>query len=397
MDLRKNVLPFPVLLIIIAVAAIAVTLFQSPTVCSGQWASCANAFGDNANRAEFRARDTINGTGTWQDYSFVIPSTAQIDSVVVRADFFASNTKGKLDVRVSGDGGATYGPAHVVGGNTAEQTFLIDVTNDVAWTPTKLDNTNLKVKAICFKSPTGGADPRCRLDWIPVTVNYTNQTNSTNTTFDFSVSAVPTSAAVNQGQGATSTVTVTLLTGNPQNVALSHSGCPPSTACTFNPTGGSPTYQSTFTAMTNPSVPNGVYPITLTGTGGGLMRSTVFTLTVNATNTTNSTNATFDFSVAVSQAFGNINVTNATNATNTTSTTVTVSLLSGTPQQVTLSQTGCPPFSTCSFTPSSGLPTYTSTFSVMVAPITPPGTYPITLTGTGGLLTRDTLYTVTVN
>lgn len=83
-----------------------------------------------------------------------------------------------------------------------EQTFLIDVTNDLSWTPSKLNNTNFRVNVTCFKSG-GGLSSKCMLDWLPVNVTYTP--------FDFSISANPSNDTVVQGNNATTNVTVTLL------------------------------------------------------------------------------------------------------------------------------------------------------------------------------------------
>jgi len=150
---------------------------NSPTSCSGQWSNCNNAYSDNSQRATATPTDSANKTGQWRDYGFSITNDSTITNVVVRADFYASNYRGWINVRVSGDGGSTFGPSHKVGGNTAEKAYLIDVTNDIAWTPSKLSNTNLRVNVTCYKNTTG-TNPTCRLDWIPVNVTYSQDTCS---------------------------------------------------------------------------------------------------------------------------------------------------------------------------------------------------------------------------
>ena len=259
---------------IFALIVFAVSSQNSPTACAGQWSSCTNAFANDANRATFTATNTLNGSGRWNNFGFSIPNSAQIDSVKVRADFFASNVRGFINVRVSGDGGLTYGSSHIVGGNTAEQTFNIDVTSDLSWTPQKLNNSNFRVNATCFKSPTSSSNPTCRLDWIPVNVTYTE------VPFDFSLSANPSSDVVVQARRKGTIVTVTLLNGTSENVTLSSSGCPPSSTCSFTPSSGLPTYNANFNVTTTSSTPVGSYAITLNGTDGGLSRTTTFTLNV---------------------------------------------------------------------------------------------------------------------
>ena len=259
-----------IIMSVLAIAVIALTSSNSPTACGGQWTSCSNAFADDASRATA----SPSQSGRWNNYGFSTGNGAIINNVTIRADFFATRTSGFINVKVSGDNGATYGPGHVVGGNTAEQTFIIDVTNDLNWTPSMLSNSNFRVNVTCTKQG-GGANPTCDLDWVPVNVTYTP--------FDFSVSSNPSNSSVIQGSNATTTATATLLSGNSQTVSLSYSGCPTNALCSFNPSSGTPTYNSVFTIQTatpNGTTPAGTYNITLSGFGDGKTRSTNYALTV---------------------------------------------------------------------------------------------------------------------
>ena len=98
--------------------------------------------------------------------------------------------------------------------------------------------------------------------------------------FDFSVLVNPKSASVVQGKTASAQVTVLLLINPAKKVALSSSGCPAYAACSFEPSYGNPKFASTFKVATSPSTPPGVYSISIKGTGGGLMRTSYYTLTV---------------------------------------------------------------------------------------------------------------------
>jgi len=261
-------------LLLFAAAVFAVTSLNSPSACSGQWTNCAYAFADDANRTTATATSSSSKTGTWNNYGFSIDDSSVINNVTVRADFFASNSRGYINIKVSGDGGATFGSSHIVGGNTAEQTFLIDVTNDVVWTPSKLSNANLRVNVTCFKQGSRG-NPKCNLDWIPVQVVYTPSP------FDFSVAVNPNNGTVVAGNSTSSVVTVILLSGSTQSVSLSMTGCPASTSCLLIPSVGNPTYTSDLLIFTNVTTPAGTYPLNITGTGGGLSRSAFYTLTVS--------------------------------------------------------------------------------------------------------------------
>lgn len=270
---KSHLLLFLFLTFLFIISVSAVTQLNSPTTCSGLWTDCSNAFADNTNVATASVSTGVNKSGTWQNYGFSIENSSTITNVTVRADFFASKSNGFINVRVSGDGGNTFGPSHIVGGNTVEKTFLINVANDFAWTPGMLSNASLRVNATCFKSG-GAGNPTCKLDWIPVQVMFTP--------FDFTVNSNPNSTTILQGGSANTNVTVTLVGGNSQNVTLSQTGCPSLSTCTFSPSSGNPTYTSLFTIATDPTTPVGTYSINITGTGGGKSRNTIYTLTINS-------------------------------------------------------------------------------------------------------------------
>jgi hypothetical protein len=138
----------------------------SPHSCAGGWTNCNYAYADGSTYAS----GAVGNVGTWTNYGYALMSNSTINSVTVRADFWATKTTGMLDVRVSNDGGSTWGPTHEVGGATKETTYNIDVTSDLSWTPANL--RNLVVEGTCVKSGSG-PNPTCKLDWIPVTVIYT--------------------------------------------------------------------------------------------------------------------------------------------------------------------------------------------------------------------------------
>ncbi len=261
--MKKQIGIFLTSLALFAIIAFAALSTNSPSSCNGEWRNCGNAFGNNANFSTASVTGSDNRTGVWKSYGFSVPASASIDSVKIRADFWATRTSGRALVQVSGDNGATFGPPHAIGGTTSEQTYTIDVTSDLAWTPGKVGN--LTVNVTCYKSG-GGTNPTCRLDWLPVNVTYT--------IFDYSVSASPSSRTVTQGDATTYNVNVTLLGGVSQNVALSSSGCPTDAICTFNASSGSPTYASVLTVDTGASTPAGNYTIVINASGDGKSRIT---------------------------------------------------------------------------------------------------------------------------
>ena len=269
-------LSFSALFLLLASIAFATVSFQSPTTCSGQWTNCSNAFADNINRATATVSSSTPKTGLWHNYHFALPSDATIESVKVRSDFFASNKRGYLAVQVSDNGGSSFGPTHVIGGNTLEQTFWIDVTQDFAWTPATLSDANFQLIGTCFKNG-GGSNPTCRLDWIPVEVTWTQNQSA----FNFTLEANPSSATIVAGNPANTTVTATLISGTPEEVFLSEAGCPPGYVCSFTPGSGFPTFSATMFLTPNSSnFSTGTFPVFISGTSATQFRQTDYLVTI---------------------------------------------------------------------------------------------------------------------
>jgi hypothetical protein len=98
-----------------------------------------------------------------------------------------------------------------------------------------------------------------------------------------------------------------------------------------------------------------------------------------------------DFSISDSPASAAVNP--GASATSTISTAVT----SGSAQSVTLSASGLPSGASASFSTNPVTAGGSSTLTVATASSTPPGSYPITVTGTGASATHTTTFTLTVN
>jgi VCBS repeat-containing protein len=448
--MRKLVLVI-MMLLVLSITASADLVGKSPVTCSGAasaWTNCGNAFGNNVNQSTASVSASVNRTSQWRDYGFSIANSATIDSVVVRADYFGSSaSNARINVKVSTDGGSTWGPNHVIGNTTTERSYFINVTGDFSWTAAKLNNSNLRVNVTCFRL---AGNPTCNLDWIPVNVTYTP--------FDFSVSVTPTSGSSAQGTNTTTTVNVTKTVGIGQTVSLSTSGCPTGATCQFNPSSGTASYSSTLTLAAGVTTPAGVHVVTVEGAGDGKTRSVNYTWTVTdslitsvvatatptsgvvpldvnftglatggdfgdsgtstqqnpshtytstgtyfvnltvtdfdgdklSNTTTVTVNPQFNFDVSLSPGSDSVNQGN--NATSI----VTVTLTNGTTENVNLAITGCPTASMCSLTTSSGSPTYMSTLTVATTGSTPTGVYVVNVTGTSASLTRLAQYTLTV-
>ncbi|MFF3868276.1 proprotein convertase P-domain-containing protein [Micromonospora sp. NPDC001898] len=100
---------------------------------------------------------------------------------------------------------------------------------------------------------------------------------------------------------------------------------------------------------------------------------------------------TQDFGIAVAPAAGTVNPGGSLTATVSTTTTV------GSPQTVALTATGLPAGVTASFSPSSVTSGGSATLTLSTAGTTAPGTYSVTIRGTGPETIQSTSYALTVN
>ena len=100
---------------------------------------------------------------------------------------------------------------------------------------------------------------------------------------------------VQQGRSVSVKVNVGTLSGSPQLVELSVSGCSPNLVCELNSTSGTPPFSSTLLIGTGSSTPARTYTVNVTGSSGEITRSIyiVVVVTQAATTITNSTTTPF--------------------------------------------------------------------------------------------------------
>jgi len=137
----------------------------------------------------------------------------------------------------------------------------------------------------------------------PTEVHDVYQQNAVNLPFDYSITNSG-DRTVGVGSSMTNTISGALLSGTPQALSFSVSGLPSPATASFAPTSCIPNCSTVLTIVTGGSTPAGNYPITVTSAGGGVKRSTVFTLTVSlaltvATPTITPNGATFSTSISV--------------------------------------------------------------------------------------------------
>jgi subtilase family serine protease len=203
----------------------------------------------------------------------------------------------------------------------------------------------------------------------------------------FTISASPTSVSVVQGNSGSSTITTTVSGGFNSAIALSASGQPAGVTVTFSPASiaapGSGT--SAMSMAVASTTATGTYTITVTGSGESITHTATVSLTVTAPSTGT-------FTISVSPTSGYLDQGQSGYAV------VTTKVSGGFDSAITFSATGVPTGVTYSFTPASiGAPgSGTTDFNLTVSRSAPTGTYPITITGTGGGVTKSTTLTFQV-
>ncbi|SFW42509.1 M4 family metallopeptidase [Amycolatopsis australiensis] len=97
---------------------------------------------------------------------------------------------------------------------------------------------------------------------------------------DYSLTLSPTSASVQPGQTATTTVTTRITSGNAQTVSLLATGLPDGAKATFNPASIQSGGTATLTITTSATTPQGTSQVTVTGDGTDADHTAQFSLTV---------------------------------------------------------------------------------------------------------------------
>lgn len=198
----------------------------------------------------------------------------------------------------------------------------------------------------------------------------------------FTVSASPTSVSVVQGHSGTSKITTSVSGGFNSAISLSVSGLPTGVTASFSPTSiAAPgSGSSTLTINVASTAATGTHTLTVTATGGGITHTTTVSLTVTAASGGS-------FSVSISPNPWHLPRGQSGGIT------VTSTVSGGFNAAVALTASGVPANTSYRFTPSTiAAPgSGTSRFYMVVHSNATPGTYSITITGTGGGQTHSTV------
>ena len=196
---------------------------------------------------------------------------------------------------------------------------------------------------------------------------------------DFTVSATPSSQTIPPGSTASYTVSVAPTNGFTGNVSFTVNGLPSGATPSFNPGSVAGSGSTELTVNTSSSTPTGTYPLTINATSGTLTHSTQLTLVVA------------DFSVSASPSSQTVK------RGSQTSYTVTVSDSGPFSATVNFSVTGLPSRTSSSFSPTSVVGSGSSKFTVSVKKPATTGTYPLTISATGGGISHSVKVSLVIN
>jgi len=139
----------------------------SPSSNSGSWTNPANAYDDDTDYAWKNSAGTP--THTYSGFGYSVPGTAEILSVKVIAHAYVSGdatNPDSLGVEVY-DGSTWYARDDQVL-PTSEGTKTFDVTSKTTWTPTMINNLQVRLSAV----QNGGTAGNVAVCWLSVTVVY---------------------------------------------------------------------------------------------------------------------------------------------------------------------------------------------------------------------------------
>lgn len=220
----------------------------------------------------------------------------------------------------------------------------------------------------------------------------------------FNLAVSPATRTVAPGQPATYSVTLTAIKGFASQVALSVTGLPSGATANFAPASAAPTAGGVTSTLTvtagdlprsgaaaragrdRAATPDGNYPLTVRGTGGGVTREAAVTLVVQSSGAPS-------FSIGVSPA--SRTVAQGEQAIYS----VTLTAMHGFSSAVPLQVSGLPSGATAVFGPASVVPTTAgaaSTLTVSTAPSTPVAASTLTIGGSAAGVSKTAQVTLTV-
>jgi hypothetical protein len=353
------------------------TLAVGPTILSGFGTQCI-----------YYAKDIVAATAGSNTVTVTFSTAATAPDIRI-LEYSGADHNNPVDVTAANSGNSsTSSSGSATTTNATDLIFGANYVQDLTTGPgsgftsrmlTQPDGDIAEDKTVASVGSYAATAPVSGGSWIMQMVAF-----RTPATGGFTISASPSSLTIAPGNQGSSTITTAISGGFSNSISLSASGVPSGTTVSFspNPIASPGSGTSIMTISVGASTAPGSYPITVTGNGGGIQQSTTVTLTVTGAP-----------SFTVSASPSSLSVMQETQGIST----ITVTIGGGFNNPVSLTASGMPSGTTVSFNPATlAAPgSGTSTMTVTVG-TTPEGTYPITVTATGGGLHQTATVSLTV-
>src|SRR3989344_3556076 len=284
------------------------------------------------------------------------------------------------------------------------------VSQSVAATKTSGDHTSLTFSASgqpsgvtinfspnpcstdCANNVTISASGSATIGTFPITVTATGGGVTKQTSFSLTVTSPSPpppvfdftltnggARSVQQGGSVSQSVAATKTSGDHTSLTFSASGQPSGVTINFSPNPCSTDCANNVTISASGSATIGTFPITVTATGGGVTKQTSFSLTVNS----------FDFTLTNGGA-------RSVQQGGSVSQSVAATKTSGDHTSLTFSASGQPSGVTINFSPNPCSTDCANNVTISASGSATIGTFPITVTATGGGVTKQTSFSLTV-
>ncbi len=263
--------------------------FINPTLYSiGEGSSYDSDFHDIVSGSNGYSATTGYDLATgWGSPNGVALINALAGPVSTTPGFTLSASPGSVSV-VQGNSGTSTISSTVTGGfDSAIALTASGAPSGVTLTlsPTSITGAGTSVLTLAVASTTATGTYTISVTGTSGSTTETTTVSLTVTapqTGTFTISVSPSSGYLDQGQSGYAVVTTTVSGGFDSAISFSASGVPSGVTSSFSPASiAAPGSGSTdFTLTVSRSAPTGTYPIVITGTGGGVTKTTTLTFTV---------------------------------------------------------------------------------------------------------------------
>ncbi len=157
------------------------TAWLNPSNNTGNFSNPTNAYADGGGAASVSVSSGSTQRHQFYQYNISIPTTATIQGIEVRLDWWVNSTagSGNLSAQLSWNSGSNWTSSKQdTTLSTSERTVILGGPGDTwgrAWTVSQLSNANFRVRVSAYNGAS--SSKTFYLDWVPVRVTYAVPTN----------------------------------------------------------------------------------------------------------------------------------------------------------------------------------------------------------------------------